>query len=448
MAGLVSALGTTIRVLSNIQEHGLAKGVLESLEDSKVRLLRADGSMMRMLNSYVVEPIAVVSDDLKDLEELDGLLGLHMDLFVSYYMQAFDVMYHGMNINYKAAIDTLATDNGGLERGLLKGLQVSTESEDFDYLADMIQGANLAVERHGGVNSTPVDSVITAGVKPQAAPGDSSKGKLHGAAKAKADLEASRYSREELKKIKPSQRRYYLNRDIIKTKTGLDDRGKDLLIPNAIQRDIVITVTTPMPEPGSDGVYHTMTIEIPVKVKLAVIFTGVKTIASMIETHGQESSFTSRLDEYRAGSISVADFLLATDLIKKYKKHRMKDNDGLVAITEARTLSANSKAITNGFGGFEKYYNMYLVSQDVKASLDKVMHKNLYKTNAKDEFLEATGGLSLTVADTDYERMIMQYKDVRGKTDLTFKKAVKKDKGDGDYSEIIKALMANKAPAF
>jgi len=436
MAGFVSALGTTIRVLSNIQEHGLAKGVLESLEDNKVTLIRADGSMMRMLNSYVVEPIAVVSNDLKDLEELDGLLGLHMDLFVSYYMQAFDVMYHGMNINYKAVIDTLATDNGGLERGLLKGLQVGTEAEDFDYLGSMVQGATLSTEK---LDPSGADPAI-GGAEPDK--------KLKGKDKAKKEWASKMYTRKQLSKVKAEDRRYYLNRDIVKAKTGLDDRGKDLLIPNAIQRDINITVTAPMPKPGTDGVYHTMTFEIPVKIKLAVIFTGVKTLQSMLETHGEEAEFGSRLDEYRAGSITLTDFALATDLIKKYKKHRMKDNDGLIAIKEARTLSANSKAITNGFGGFEKYYNMYIVSQDVKASLDKTMHKNLYKTSAKDAFLEATGGLSLTVADTDYERMIMQYKDVRGKTDLTFKKAIKKDGKGDDYSEIIKALVANKAPAF
>jgi hypothetical protein len=51
--------------------------------------------------------------------------------------------------------------------------------------------------------------------------------------------------------------------------------------------------------------------------------------------------------------------------------------------------------------------------------------------------------------DLDYERLWMGLKDIRGTTDVTFKTLGKiEKKGGADTSEIIKALMANKAPTF
>jgi len=439
MAGLLSTIGTIMKLASNVSKDGAAAGALKTLQDKKVKLLRADGSMMKLVGNYIVEPIAVVSNDLKDVEELDHILGLHMDLFTSYYMQVYDILTQQFGLGLTTAIDTLATDNGGLERMLVRGLNIATESDDptdvIDYLGDMIQSADSGITRLS-IETVHIDTPEIIQQRAKAAIAHATK------------LQSQSDKSKELRNLSGTEPAYRLNRDIRRTATVLHEGTKDLLIPNAIQRTLNITAEVTMPKPGTDGQFYTRTYQIPITVKLAVIFTSTENLVNMVTSENEEYSFSSRLDSYRAGAISMADFVMATDLIKRYKKHKLKDKDGLMAINKSRELSSNSKIITNDFAGFEKYYNMYVLSPEAKVAISKAVGTNILSTRGKDKFLSRSAGLSVTVADPDYERLTIQIKDIRGKTDLSFKKAIKKDKNDSDYSEVIKALMANKAPTF
>lgn len=429
--GILSAFGVILRVAKNVSDKGVAKGALETLEDKNIQLLKADGSMMRIMGKYIVEPVAIVSDDLKGVEELDSILGLHMDMFTSHYMQVFEILRDHYGIGVSTAIDTLATDNGGLARVITKGLEagitLSGEShfDNIDFLGDMLRAADLSTEA-------------------------ASYSEVYDAELAKKNAATVHESevREKLRKIPAEQRAAYLNRDIVRDSARLADSRKDLLIPNAIQRTIEITTEVMIPEPGSDGVFHTRKIIVPITIKLGVIFTSKENIIKAIDNKSDEYSFSSRLDEYRSGAISLVDFVLASDLINKYKHDKLKDKDALSKLISSRELSANSKMLTNGFAGFEKYYNMYLISPEAKSAIEKTIGDKLSSNKGRDKFLERSNGLSVTIVDQDYERIQIAVRDTHGKTDLSFRNAVKKDKSNSDYSEIIKALMASKAPAF
>jgi len=465
MSGLLSTMMSVLTLATNVSEDGAAKGTLNTLQDKKVKLLKADGSMMKVLGDYIIEPIAVVSNDLRDVDELDNILGLHMDLFTSYYMQVYDVLTQQYGIGVSTAIDTLGTDNGGLMRGVSKGLSIATESIDsHDYLGDLIKMGELSTESDSGLKRGTPEYLKATSDEATAKVLGASKGetmsihsKVVNERKRISATERAKYDekdkhdkrvRDEASRSPKHDRIHRLNRDTIKEKTMLHDGMKDLLIPNAIQRTLDIIAEVPMAKPGTDGQFYTRTYHIPVTVKLAVIFTSTENLVNMVSSENNEYAFSSRLEDYRAGAISMADFLLATDLIKRYKKHKLKDKDGLMAINRSRELSGNSKMITNGFAGFEKFYNMYILSPEDKAAVSKAVGANILTTKGKDAFLAHSAGISVSVADPDYERLSIQIKDIRGKTDLSFKKAIKKDKNDSDYGEIIKALMANKTPSF
>ena len=423
MAGIMSSVGTILRLVKNIEESdGVAKGTLKTLNDKQIGLIRADGSMMKLLDKYIVEPIAVVSDDLKDVEELDSILGLHADMFAAYYMQVFDVLRNYYGLEIQTIIDTLATDNGGLGRvirkGIDEGIVLGKETVSVDNLLDDLllaceddKVSNVAVGRHpAGTNA-------------------------HAGKRANMRKEAS------AKKVVASPK------NVTKFSVGLSGQTKDLLIPNAIQRTIQVTAEVKVPDPVEAGKSITKTIVYPITIKLAVIFTSISNIVNSITTNGDEYSFSSRLDDYRSGAISLLDFLTASDLIKKYKERKLKDKDALLDLINSRAFSANSKALSNGFVGFEKFYNMYLLSPEAKISVERAVKAKL-SSKGKEKFLEAGNGLSVTVVDPDYERIQLMVKDIRGTSDLSFRKAIKTDKNGSDYSEIIKALVASKPPAF
>ena len=56
--------------------------------------------------------------------------------------------------------------------------------------------------------------------------------------------------------------------------------------------------------------------------------------------------------------------------------------------------------------------------------------------------------MTITTVDNDYEKVVIQTKDIHGESIVPFK-AIKKRKGDkDDLSEIFKAMMQSKAPVF
>lgn len=473
MAGILSSASVLLRFISNVEEQGLAKGTLATLEDKKVTLAKADGSMMKLMGKYIVEPIAVVSNDLKDVEELDHILGLHADMFTSYYMQVFDILRNVYDVNVETAVDTLATDNGGLMRVLTKGLEtgieLNGESEDLtDYIGMLCSEANypsrpLPVESTPGYKGTAQQTEKANKAEAEKYVYDLARYQNDVEAAEKSHLNKTSYeskhaedirvaeaerTRKRLKGVDPSKRIYHANKDLVRDPASLHGSHKDLLIPNAVQRVIAIKVDVTQPEPGTDGKFHTTTFTIPVTIKLGVIFTSDENIKNAISTQSDEYTFSSRLDEYRAGSISLVDFLTASDLIKKYKAHRLKDKDMLGTIMVNRELSATSKIVANGFAGFERFYNMFIVSPTTKEAIEKDIRTKITSNHGKQKFLEAANGLSLTLVDPDYERIQIRLKDVNGKTDLSFRNAIKKDKNSSDYGELIKAMMANKPPVF
>lgn len=192
--------------------------------------------------------------------------------------------------------------------------------------------------------------------------------------------------------------------------------------------------------------FATKTIVIPITIKANIIVTDMSNIINMLKPNDRTKKFGYRLDEWRSGSISLRELIFCGDLIKAYKGNKLSDKDGLLSIIKRREESANSKLITAGVIGFEKFYNMVIVSADEKVLLNKHVGGNIDNERYKDELLTEAHALTLTIVDPDYERCYIVTKDIRGKSEISYK-ALKKKK-DNDLNDIYKALVANRSPVF
>lgn len=500
MAGIVSAASTVAQILAAVGDKDLsAKTILDAVGSNKVKLTSVDGSMMKLLGKYIVEPVAVVSSDLRQDEITDKLLGLHTDIFTSTYLQIFDVLRNLYGLDTNMVIDALSTDNGGLTRMFMAGAKYAIESDDVDYFGDLandiislgleseftagnnrkkrgkveVTSANgRRVDGNGMGASRTTSSRSGSGYSPTK--GDVFTGRSTRLERMQADTdnENRRYEHDKelinqkfgnelyLKNEEEKRRsrfggRLAANRDFKVEKSSLSDINKELVIPNAIQRTIDVTLETTLKDPrtgksakSEDGIQHTLTVTIPITIKLHVIYTPIDNILGTVEHMSNDANFYNRFDEYRSGAISLADLILAGDLIKKYKKNRLRDRSGLMSMLNERKLSANSKTVDNMFPGFEKYYTMYMITNEDKARLEKVLRGRLSNDRIKNKFLESAGGLSISVVDQDYERVSIRMKDLRGSSDLTYRSIIKADRKGTDMTEMITALMANKPPVF
>ena len=159
-------------------------------------------------------------------------------------------------------------------------------------------------------------------------------------------------------------------------------------------------------------------------------------------------TFLYRLDEYKSGAIKFRDLIFAGDLIKSYKKNKIKDKDSLLQLISNRNMTSANKAITYSRGGFEKFYNMIVLTADEVPLFKRSVGGDIEKPNYKDKFLNMVRGLLFTVVDLDYERISVYIKDLTGKSDISFNGLKRKKDGDFQLSDFLKTMMNNNHPVF
>lgn len=439
MAGIIEALSVVTEIFDKTNEGISGKELIKVLGSKELGMIKSDGSMLKLLGNYIVEPVCVVTDDLKENEITDKLIGLHADMFTGFYMQTLDILRYMYGMSDANAITITGTDNGGVGKVVLKGAEIALEDRDTDFLGEVLkENFVLTVEE---VNKKDERLDLD---RDKFDYQKYSDGKKEKAQKESELINERRHTENRLDKNadRSQKERFNRARDRNKPGTELSQGRKDLLIPNALQRTVDITVV----RRGQDGAI--MTVVIPVTIKTQLIYTTTDNIINTMSPNSSDKSFMARLDDFRASAVSFYDFVFASDLVTKYKHNKLKDKDELLKLMQSRKLSANSKVVDHGVIGFEKYYTMYIVSKDSSVRLENFIKGKLKSNKHKEDFLSQAYGLSIAVVDEDYERVKLYLKDLKGGTDLTFKTIIKKDKNETNMDEMVKALLANRPPVF
>jgi len=415
MAGIISALGTAVTIFNAVKDSNtedkkeLAMNILKSLSNDKVGLIRTDGSITKLLSSYIVEPVVIVSNSSKDTDVIDKILEVNADIFSSFYLQAFDILTSLYGASGQVAIDLLGTDNSGS-----KGANIYLSKEDMKDELSKLLDANYSLSIEASDN------------------------------KAASDIKAG--------PIKINGKTFFgtttITRDI-KEDERLNKMSSHPLY-GILQRNLQITLSVKhdVNKEGKSRPYKGHTVIIPITVKMYVIYTGIDNILNMLAPNSKDKSFGYRLDEYRAGAISLTDLIFANDLIRQYKDNKLKDKENLLELINNRKLSANSKILDTKAIGFEKFYNMLVVTSEDKVKLDKHMRGDITSEKYKQDLLTQAHAMTCTVIDQDYERVYILTKDIRGRTDISFKALNRRKDKDVDLSEIMKALISNRPPVF
>jgi len=424
MLGTYMSLKQTLlsfnKVLDKVEQAG--SGDID-ISRNEAMLYSTKGSMIKLLSTFIIEPTIVISRDLREEEVTEKLAEINLDIFASFYIQAFNVMTNVYGMSQHTAFDVLSS-KGGLPIRANGGKSAFEEMdmisfEDNDFLP-------ISLEQRGN-RRRPVNK--NANNKYQQAKNFMNKvnGRLN-------KLEKTPKENKEMKLVSPSAR---------------INEGKGVIVPTLMQKSIDITFTVNS-EDKKSGKKFTRDIIVPVLIKATVIYSDFSNIETMVDTNGRDKKFSSRLDEYRAGMISLGDLIFADDLIKEYKNNKFKDKDDLIGYMESRATTANKKLLTKGAIGFGKYYSILIINKRQLAIIENKLGGKIDKPRYKEMLAEQTKSLLINVVDTDWERVTVYTKDLRGTSDLSFK-VIKKRKGDGnsnELAEVFKAISSNKPPVF
>lgn len=507
----IGAVGEILSTLGKVKEDpGSAAKEFDSMS-KKLKLISTDGSITKFLSKFIVEPVIIISKDARQTDVADKLSIINTDIFASFYSQAFYALADLHGFVPMMAIDILGTDTanmpaviGGkiLDKGLPKAMEFAIDrSSHVDYFGDLINSnskylsfSNEAMnsrydfnkllqldgidpdefwELYGRCDNDQkeymdrlIDSMIGASesylksrintsdvdkARKEARSNRSGRGLPSDEFARYAGMLTNNYNYDEWKEAKykkPNAKAPKIPEADIFTKKVLNYvnnkvgalQAENLYYIN--HRDLRLTLSL------KDSNGSEKQIIIPIIIKTHVIATSIDNILNMLKPNDKTKKFGYRFDEWRSGAISLRELIFCGDLIQSYKKNKLKDKDGLLDIVKKREESANAKLMTAEMVGFEKFYNMLIVTAEEKVLLNKHIGGDILNEKYKQELLTEAHALTLSVVDQDYERVYILTKDIRGKSDVTFKSINKVNNKNSDLESIVKALMSNRPPVF
>jgi len=411
IAATIGAVTSLVNVIKSTSDKKEIKDFVDGFNkiNKSTVLLKTNGSITKLLSNFIVSPIAVVDNTLRNEEIIDKVIELNTNIFSGYFAQAFDILIKVYGLDHKTALNLLSTD------------KVSLGLEELDYVGQLLDDGseilNISIEDKKTYKRQRKDR------------------KKDYEKQRKDKLDDYEKQRDDNRKDKNNEVvTGYLNKH---NANFVDDDKVSNIIENRLDIEVVLS---------TNGIKHI--IVIPMIVKTSVLYVSPKHIVEAVESKGDDKRFGARLDEYRAGAISLGDLVLGNDLIKEYKNGQIKDNNQLLEVINKRTLNANAKAVTDLGVGFEKYFNLLIISNYTKSMIESAVKGSINKAKYKEKVLESTASLLCTVVDTDYERVIIYTKDIDGVSDITFKSLSKGKGKSDDLSDILKSLLNNTPPSF
>lgn len=407
MFGTITSIKTVMDTFAGVLEkyQNVKDGAEPALTNAEAAMISMDGSITRLLAAFTITPTFVVSKNLQGEDVIEKLIETNIDIFSSYYIQAFNVITSLYGFTPMFAFNMLSS----------KGAVGSKSGYQKNFFS-MEDGESLAIE----LEFLPIGSDVFEHVGLEADP------RMMGNYNSTSKVESKNSSTIGFK----------------------DDKTSISTIVNRAL-EIKITVSRSVEKDGNKNNREYETI-IPVNIKANIVYTDFKNISNMVDTKGVDKSMSYRWHEWRSGGITFKDFIFATDLVEKYRDNKFKDKDDLLGYINNRQWSANTKVLTSKAIGFNKFYGVVIVTKNELAVLESLIGGEIKRGKYRDELMNTTASMIINVLDMDREHVVIYTKDIQGQSVASFN-AIKKRKGDKDSSELVevfKAISNNRPPVL
>lgn len=441
---------SVMSVVQALSQIGNMAGVVDDKTakkiDSRASLLETNGSITRLLSSTVVEPIIIVSENAYNSEKVEGAINLSLDLFSSYYLQAFKILTTLSGLNSTEAIRVLSTKAGAINdwgnipknlqsvkqtaqtlyKGYMAAIDQNVDKIDKvfgmfkeDYVADLF---NTATDLFGNNITVENFSINTEGKKD-----NNNSGSISG--------HSGSYYKYKDKDGNVYEKTKNENGITMQTERGGLTLEKFFIKELELRMDFTVNNAS-----ESDILREKKTLIMPITIRSIVFKTSIEGVLSLCKPFSTQKQLSSRWDDFKSGSISLMNLLFCGDLIEEYKKERLRTNSDLNQLVNSRIGQSVTKLATQGARGFEANYNMLVLSTDDVNKINKYIRGDLFKDKYKEEVLEQAHAIAATVLDDDYERMSLLIRDNYGVSTVSYKKI--SDKTTNQYDAIIEMMHA------
>jgi len=358
------------------------------------------GSLTKLLKTLIVEPTIIVSEEAKASKAFDQAVNTSLNIFSSFYLQAFQILTQLNGKSGVEAIDILSTNNYKTN-DLLKISASKLGGSALGYAANAA-GYTLTTESF----KTPTT------------------------------LNQIDFTSPTMVLDQESIEAYKVNLEA----DGIKEKESQIL-NSACIKVLEVTIARDNNE----------RIKIPITVAATIKTVPQKELIKVVEDSNAKNGFLARWYEYRSGGITLGDFLFCGDLIKEYKKNKLdKASQLLGELSEQKGSSLARQALT-GTKGAEVSYNTVILSELDAEYISKAFRQNITSYNGKQAYLNVMNAHNLTILDDDNERCKIYISDLQNNIDVGDNKIMKMGDGSKDNGfmlEMMKYFMANKTPTF
>lgn len=360
-------------------------GVMKGIKDGKVTIT-ADttfGNNIVTLNKmFMVRPRLIISDKLKYMDQstLKATIDANLKIFISNYIQAFKILTNVYGLDSKEVLHKLNNQSAG--------------------------------------------SVLFKGI-----------GKVAGIGyESEVDLYRELLDNND----KPFVTNGYEGKNDLSFKNTDDNIKLNQMFITNYELEMTVSNGT-----DAEGKPKKTIVKTPITIYPDIRFTDSVTLLNNL-VEGNEASFFSRLDDYKSGAITLSDLIFAGDLVEKYKKNQIKnENDIVKYLRGINKINTINSAIT-GSKNYSVNYNMYILDTADKLTIEELVQGKIISEKYKTIMLDQMLAFSISFVDMDKEAVTIYINGIPSFSVLNFN-MLKKDK-DADVNDIFKKLLTNKSP--
>lgn len=441
------------------------------------------GTLTGITKNLIVEPTIITTPNVRNSKVFDNLVSLNINLFTSFYIQAFQILSDVLGQRPIEAIDILSTNKytgAAMER--------YTRNKVYDFLLnkealdtpmclgdmDFTNPIFLLNQEDRNELKTLLEYTVELDMNMEANP-PINIGAIVNAAARRA--QQAQQAKQPVQPQPPQPPRVNNNQNTNNGRGNNNGNNNnntpvDRVTARSLTRD-GITDRIDMHKKQADAMYESLNqvlvrsinvkarraangggaaagdeYIIPITIVGTVKVVPVEEIIVAVSNYDYKKSFSYRYREWRSGGISLADLVFASDLIQEYKKNKLSKDSKLMSDIEMRKRASGIRQTVTGTIGAEVSYNMIQVTDYELEMIEKAYNKKLDSYNNRNGFLKVLNAHNLSVVDDDAERVQVYISDIQGSMDVGFNKLMKREDKDINMLELFRAMSNNTAPRF
>lgn len=394
----------SMQSLSNVTGNGSTISQLASpvIKFSK-NLFTSDGSIMSLLNPFIVEPTIFVSNSVRNEPDImHKAIAEQVDIFCGFYTMAFQIMNElsGTTSNvYLKKLSTSSYDYALRTPTVIKDVARTAFESYHQFCSDRMYNGD-----DNGVMIFNRSKTLSGCFESHNMPSTKSLGDSMGYGVHTRFFELT------------TRRMFTIEKK---------DKNGNTFEEN-VEKDLVI----------------------PICVRAHIVFFNMDDISSVLDVKGDKNSFTQRYWKWRSGGISFKEFLLCADLIEEYRQKKLTNKSTILDILNGKTYNSTLNAITSdGKKGYEKFYNLFLFSGTDIEYIERELRGQMKNQSFSQSILTKLQAMELMVIDTEYDTGQLYLHTMPTPSTFPLSKLGKR-KDNSDLNDLLKSLYANKSPLF